>query len=223
MASNRAVENHMKLIKQRKKKPVVELDQDDIVFDFSTSVSLVSGCKNVVEIKGIIKDLETGNEVGMLRLVQLNFGSALDEKEDWQNIIDSVDDDLLETCEPLINAKKRGAYSEEFEQMLEGHDVFSPYTVIVISKVGFYKDYRGNNLLGSVLKAIRCLNSDAPIVAHPFPLQHNGNEENLKIMGIKSEKKTTRQIRLDNTNKLIKHYEKHGFERLANSETWVLI
>jgi len=37
-------------------------------------------------------------------------------------------------------------------------------------------------------------------------------------VGIKSEKKKTK---LADEKKLIKHYEKHGFERLADSGTWI--
>jgi hypothetical protein len=212
-----------------KKKPVVELGSEDIYIRFSMCVETYDESKHCVQIEGSIKrlnDFMEEEEVGILKLTQLNFGNALNEGEDWRDLIDLINDDLLRECEPLIDSNFSNSLSDDFEDMMADNDFYSAPTLMVLSKLGIYKEYRGNNLLGSILGMINSISPEAVMVTHPFPLQHNTeNEENLKIVGIKSEKKTTLKTKLaalrSDEKKLIKHYEKHGFERLADSGTWI--
>jgi hypothetical protein len=204
-----------------KKKPIVEVRPKDVYISFSMRTEILS-FKHCVRFKGSIKistDL-VEEEIGVLKLTQLNFGNSLNEGEDWRDLIDLVDDDLLDECEPIINSKFRNRLSDDFENMMSEHDFYSTPTLMVLSKLGIYKKYRGNNLLGTILEMINAISPEAVMVTHPFPLQHNiENKENLKIVGVKSE--TTIKTKLADGKKLIKHYEKHGFERLGNSDTWI--
>jgi hypothetical protein len=210
-------------MKTIKKKPLVKIDKDELSFSFSTSINNCDEWKYCVEIEGKIESLYLDEEIGTVRLTQLNLGKAMDAGDDFRDLIDSVDDDLLQVCEPLVNTKCRAELSKDFEDMMDDHGNYSVPSLMIISKVGIYKKFRGNNLLGSILGLIEAINPGAVLVAHPFPLQYNGNEDNLKIMGIKSEKKATRQKRMDDQNRLVRHYESHGFKRLGNTETWVKI
>lgn len=203
-----------------KKKPLVEINKEELSFSFSTTIDSYDEGKHRVEIEGKIESLELEEEIGTIRLTQLNLGKAMNEGDDFRNLIDSVDDDFLRVCEPLIDSKRRAELSEEFEKMMDDHGNYSVPSLMVISKVGIYRKFRGNNLLGSIIGLIEAINPDAVLVAHPFPLQHNGNEENLKIMGIKSEKKTGMK---EDQKRLIRHYENHGFVRVGKTETWVKI
>jgi hypothetical protein len=192
-----------------KKKPVIEIDKELLSLSFSASTHSCGEWRHCVEIEGKIKSLELDEEIGTVQLTQLNLGRAMN---------DGVDDDLLRVCSPLIDQKQRAGLSKEFEEMMDDHDNYSVPSLMVISKVGIYKKFRGNNLLGSILGLIESINPDAVLVALPFPLQHNGNEENLRIMGIKSEKKTGLK---DDQRRLVRHYESHGFMRLGKTDTWV--
>jgi hypothetical protein len=207
-----------------KKKPIVEVQPKDVYISFSMRTETRS-FKHCVRFKGSIKistDFLVEGEIGVLKLTQLNFGNSLNEGEDWRDLIDLVDDNLLDECEPIINSKFRNRLSDDFENMMSEHNFYSTPTLMVLSKLGIYKKYRGNNLLGTILEMINAINPEAVMVTHPFPLQHNiENKENLKIVGIKSEKKATLKTKLADEKKLIKHYEKHGFERLADSGTWI--
>ena len=200
---------------------------DSLSIRFSATASPFGESKNLQEIEGsiecLMEDSETETEIGVISLVQINLSRATDEEDDWRDLIDSVDDDFLDVCLPLINTNCRADFSEEFDEFLDNHDEVEPSTLVVVSKVGIYKEHRGNNLLGYILDSIKCLNPDAPIVAQPFPLQYNGIEENLKIMGIKAEKKATKQNRAKDKKRLIAHYESHGFKKLGKSDTWILL
>ena len=158
----------------------VQLRSEDIYIRFSMCVDTYDESKHCVQTEGSIKRLSEfmeEEEIGIVSLTQLNFSNALNEGADWRDLIDLVNDDLLRECEPIINSNFRNRFSDNFEKMMDNHGLYSTPTFMVLSKLGIYKKYRGNNLLGTILGNINEISTEAVLVAHPFPLHHNDNEE----------------------------------------------
>lgn len=160
---------------------------------------------------GYAGKIHAEHEIGTLRLRQINFARS---KTDWRMLIDLDDDEVQITCNPIVEEGNR--FSREFKETV-GHE---PKTVIVIEKVGLYKEHRGKNRLPQILDVIRSLCPGSAIILSPRPLQHSSEEENLNIMGIK---KRAPEASMDKDMlKLIGHYEMHGFRRVGKSNTWAL-
>ena len=189
----------------------IDIDKDFININFNLSISPREEDQEWIGINGDIDECGYGC-IGKLELVQFNF-SRIDYS--WIDLVDEVDDDTLITLKPILDAKNCD-YSEEFLDILDGD---YPDSVIEIKRIFVESDFRGNNLLGAILKIIQNF-KDCPIVLTPCPLQHANGTENWKIMG--KNKRAKRSDFNKDFQKLYKHYEKHGFKRIKNSKTWVL-
>lgn len=186
----------------------INIDEDFIDVDFKLSIGPKEGW---IKIEGDINECDYGC-IGKLELVQFNFFKV---DYAWIDLIDEVNDDTLATLKPIIDAKNCD-YSDEFLDILDGE---YPSSVIEIQRLFINLEFRGNNLLGGILRIIQTLN-DSPIVLTPCPLQHANGEDNLRVMG--RNKKAKRADFKNDFQKLCKHYEKHGFKRIKKSKTWVL-
>lgn len=154
--------------------------------------------------------LHMDGEIGVLRLRRIDFGKA---GMDWRMLIDLDDDEVQAVCRPFVEEGNR--FSDDFRDI-----VGDPGTVTVLEKVGLYREHRGGNLLGPILDIVRSLCPNSAVVLCPVPLQHHDDEENLRIMGIK--RKAPESRREENTLRLVRHYERHGFRRVGQSSTWAL-
>jgi hypothetical protein len=153
--------------------------------------------------------------IGTVKIIQFNFSNALNEKYNWLDLIDEVDDDTLKLFEPIV--EKHGYFTDAFQDMLD-EQMSDCASALVIEQLFLKKKYRGKNLLGNILEIINKYNY-CPILLSPMPFQHSSGSDFQKLMGFKGTKKDFKK----DFNKLRRHYEKHGFERVGESRTWVLI
>lgn len=159
---------------------------------------------------GYAGKLHADGEIGLVRFRQINFARA---DLDWRMLIDLDDDEVQAVCSPLVIEGNR--FSDEFTEIAG-----RPGTVIVLEKVGLYKEYRGGNRLGDILDIVGSVCPGSPIALVPVPLQHHWSEENRRIMGM--ERRPPEARRDADALKLTKHYERNGFRRVGKSSTWAL-
>lgn len=153
--------------------------------------------------------------IGTVKLIQFNFSNALNEKYNWLDLIDEVNDDTLRLFEPIV--EKHGWFTDTFQDMLNDQ-MAECDSALVIEYLFLKKKYRGQDLLGSILKIIEKYNY-CPILLSPMPFQHTTSKTLVDLMGLRGDKKNFRK----DFKKLCNHYEKHGFEQIGKSRTWVQI
>jgi hypothetical protein len=194
----------------------LEFDKDDIQIVFCPEPIREDDHYTKIEGKIYYNDYNCNNiRIGTVKLIQFNFSNALNEKHNWLDLIDEVDDDTLRLFEPIV--EKHGWFTDTFQDMLS-KQMAECDSALVIEHLFLKKKYRGQDLLGSILNLINKYNF-CPILLSPMPFQHSPSKSLVDLMGLRGDKKNFRK----DFKKLCNHYKKHGFEQIGRSKTWVLI